>query len=301
MPASQNSAWNCQSHYILYGMKPTQRAATARKQRDSSRTRVAPVFSILEGRTDNWPAMILDLAADTISLIERPWINLRMSPAFVYFGDKTAKRKERGFEPPRSLLEWLIHNVKDNGRRPLSANAIAALDRQRILDRDPDAQSRALIALDHSRRDNPWCRFEGPTYPDAVIETPDALIVVEGKRTEGGPTTKTTWMMGRHQMLRHIDGAFEAKGSKRVFGLFIVETDPQFSRYIVPDKWIRAARETISADAIEKSLPHRSEEHQKAIAKAFVGVTTWTAVCRRLRISEDLLPDVVSEIQAAEV
>jgi hypothetical protein len=277
-------------------MKPTQSAATARKQRDSSKTRVAPVFSMLEGRTDNWPAMILDLAADSISLIERPWIDLRMSPASVYFGDKTAKRKERGFEPPRSLLEWLIHNVKDTGRRPLSANAIVALDRQRILDRDPDAQSRAVIALDHSRRDNAWCRFEGPTYPDAVIETPDALIVVEGKRTEGGPTTKTTWMLGRHQILRHIDGAFESKGSKRVFGLFIVEADRESD----PQKWITAARETVSPAAIEGSLPHRSDQQRQAIESAFVGVTTWTAICRQFDISEALLPDRVSQIETTE-
>jgi hypothetical protein len=188
----------------------------------------------------------------------------------------------------------LIGNVKHSGRA-LSKDPVAASDRRRILDRDLATQTRALAALDTPGRESAWRRFEGPTYPDAVIETPDALIVVEGKRTESGPTTKTTWMRGRHQMLRHIDGAFDAKGSKRVFGLFIVEADTASDRYAVPEKWMSAARKTVSTNAIETSLPHRSEELREAIANAFVGVTTWTAVCRRFGITEAVLPDTINE------
>jgi len=276
-------------------MKEERKSGVERKQRDSSRTRVAPVFRILEQRTDNWPAALLDLSADAIALTHRPWTELRMSPATTYFGSKEAKRKERGFDPPRSLLEWLIGNVKDSGKALLSRDPVAASDRRRILDRYPATQARALAALAKPGRESAWCRFEGPTYPDAVIETPDALIVVEGKRTESGPTTKTTWMRGRHQMLRHIDGAFEVKGSRQVFGLFIVEADYETDRYTVPEKWLKAARETISSNAIQTSLPHRSEEHRNAIANAFVGVTTWTEVCRRFGIPESILPDTIKE------
>lgn len=37
-----------------------------------------------------------------------------------------------------------------------------------------------------------WHVLEGPTYPDVFVETRDALVVVEGKRTEAGPTTSTS-------------------------------------------------------------------------------------------------------------
>ena len=40
-----------------------------------------------------------------------------------------------------------------------------------------------------------WHLFEGETRPDVYIETPDLLVVIEGKRTEGGPTTSTKWIV----------------------------------------------------------------------------------------------------------
>ena len=123
-----------------------------------------------------------------------------------------------------------------------------------------------------------WYILEGPTYPDVFIETEGALVVIEGKRTERGPTTKTTWMKNRHQMLRHIDCAFEIRGRRSVYGFLLVEGNHE-SRGEIPEHWLAAADDTLSTEAVNGSLPHRSREEQKQISDCFLGVTTWQIVC----------------------
>lgn len=261
---------------------------TVRRQFDSSVTRVAPVFSILEQRTDAWVAKVLDLSARGLNAEHRPWIAEDMSPTRVDFADKARGRRERGLHPPNSLLAWLIENVKNPDGQSLSTDPEVAQRRQRILDRDPATMAEALRALDQKGQASAWSRFEGPTYPDVVIETPDALVIVEGKRTERGPTTHTTWMKGRHQMLRHLDAAWEIRGRKSVYGFFVVEADPN-DQVNVPDRWIQAAAATVSDNAVKGSLPHRSMEEQSSIAAAFVGITTWQAIVAEFGIDAGVL------------
>jgi hypothetical protein len=141
-------------------------------------------------------------------------------------------------------------------------------------------------------RDNPagekWHVFEGPTQPDVYIQTPDLILVIEGKRTERGPTVKTTWMPGRHQMLRHMDCAWEIAGRRKVLGFFIVEGENEDGE--VPEKWIDFSRQTIAPESIASSLPHRGPEEQQAIASCFIGVTTWQNVCSEFGLDWDALP-----------
>jgi hypothetical protein len=273
---------------------PGNEAQSRRKLRDSSRTRVAPLFRQLEQRDDDWPLALLDLAAATLKRDPTRWEFLRMSPTITHFGDPKAKRKEKGYAPSKELLTWLVRNLTYSGSGPLSRDPITSARRQLLLDRDVIMQEFALESLKIGGADAKWCQFEGTTYPDAVIETPDAIIVVEGKRTESGPTTKTTWMSGRHQMLRHIDGAFNQRGLKDVFGLFIVEGDNAAS-HEVPNKWMRAAYDTISWESVEQSLPHRAQSEKADIVNAFVGVTTWLALCRHFNIPESIFPDTVQD------
>lgn len=261
---------------------------TVRRQFDSSVTRVAPVFSILEQRTDAWVAKALDLAARELSAEHRPWIAEDMSPIRVDFADKSRGRRERGLRPPTSLLAWLLENIKNPDGQTLSTNPEIAQRRQRILDRDPVTMAEALRALDQKGQSSAWSRFEGPTYPDVVIETADALVIVEGKRTERGPTTHTTWMKGRHQMLRHLDAAWEIRERRSVYGFFVVEADPN-AETKVPARWIQAASATLSEDAVTSSLPHRSKEEQAGIAAAFVGITTWQAIVTEFGIDAGVL------------
>jgi hypothetical protein len=97
-------------------------------------------------------------------------------------------------------------------------------ERKLLAGGDADTVVDALRGLRSPSGLRAWYLLEGPTVPDALLETPDALIVVEGKRTEAGPSTATKWLPGRHQMWRHIDAAWELKGRRRVYGFFIVET-----------------------------------------------------------------------------
>jgi hypothetical protein len=158
-----------------------------------------------------------------------------------------------------------------------------------LLDRNTETIELALTLLKSRKADRGWWMFEGPTYPDVVIETPDAIVVVEGKRTETGPTTCTTWMPNRHQMWRHMDAAWEIRGNRAVFGLFIVAGESDTSG--VPSHWRLAASALLSEAAISGSFPHRGPTERDAIVRGFLGVTTWPEVCQRFAIDHDGLPD----------
>jgi F0F1-type ATP synthase assembly protein I len=157
---------------------------------------------------------------------------------------------------------------------------------------DPEAIAKALELLRTDPSPRGWHILEGQTYPDALIITGDALVVIEGKRTELGPTTGTTWMPVRHQMLRHIDAAWEIRGHRVVYGFFIVEAEE--GSVEVPQNWIDASQRTIAPEALAESLPHRSPAERDGITRAFLGVTTWQAVCAVFGISSDELPDELS-------
>jgi hypothetical protein len=133
-----------------------------------------------------------------------------------------------------------------------------------------------------------WHILEGPTFPDVTVFTPDAVVVIEGKRTESGPTVDTTWLPGRHQMIRHLDAAWEIRGRRRVFGLLIVEA-PNAGEGSVPSQWEAATVATWSDAALSTSLPHRSPEERLGIRGAFMGVTTWRAVVHAFDLPDDLL------------
>jgi hypothetical protein len=126
--------------------------------------------------------------------------------------------------------------------------------------------------------------------------TPDALIVIEGKRTEPTATTDTTWLRGRHQIWRHIDAAWEIRGRRAVYGFFIVEAAP--GETAVPQHWTDAAAACLTSDALRSSFPHRSEAEAKRISQCFLGVATWRQVCDRFRIDWRSLPDRVTGVDA---
>jgi hypothetical protein len=146
----------------------------------------------------------------------------------------------------------------------------------------------ALRLLRNNPEGEDWFLFEGPSQPDVYIETRDLIVIIEGKRTEPGPTKITKWMPGRHQMLRHIDCAWEVRGPKQVIGFFIVEGSDKSES--VPANWLTFSRETISDRALATSLPHRGPDERSGIAGAFKGATTWQRVCREFNIEWSKLP-----------
>jgi hypothetical protein len=150
----------------------------------------------------------------------------------------------------------------------------------------------ALALLQTRPSGQAWHILERHTYPDVFLATPDALVVIEGKRTEAGPTTSTTWMPVRHQMLRHMDAASEIRGDRRVYGFFIVEAARESNA--VPAHWVQAAEDTLAPAAVSGSLPHRSPAEREDIVQGFLGVTTWQAVCGTFGLDSDTLPETVA-------
>jgi hypothetical protein len=248
---------------------------------DSSKTRVTPVFKKISGRGDDWVYSLIKLvnaeAAATVT-------ELDLSSSKAYFGEH-----EHALDPPVSLLSWLVRNPT-----PALLSQKEIVERARLAQRDPVTVHEALKLLRTSGTGSGWYILEGQTYPDVFIETPDALVVVEGKRTEAGPTTHTKFMEGRHQIWRHVDAAWEIRGHRRVFGFFAVEgIDPSGD---IPKIWREAVKNAQSVNALEASFPHRSSEERSAIARCLLGVTTWQLICREFGIPFSALPKTVDEL-----
>lgn len=239
---------------------------------NSSLTRVQPVFRQAEGREDDFVRRILAIPifGRRPSLPESPGrvISLRFEPALT---------------PPVSLLSWLIRNLP---KQPLSkASDITFEKRLALYNRDPATIEEALTKLRAGNTNSAWHIFEGPTVPDAVIETENMVIVIEGKRTET-PSCGTEWMPGRHQMWRHLDAAWEIRGHRSVYGLMIVD-ESNFSL------WARYGRELYSRKTMAESFPHRSRIERRQIISTFAGVVTWQTVCVSLGLDIGSLPDTL--------
>ncbi len=254
-------------------------------KRDSSKTRVVPVFDNLlksdpTGKT--WIPKLISLPIGGYAGSLRSGTDFSIEEAC--WG-----AHEKKLAPPVSLLSWLITHPRWPSDNRLSSDPIKAQKRRELIQGSVSRREEALSILAHNPQGEDWHLFEGETQPDVFIRTPHMLIVIEGKRTEAGTTKKTKWMPGRHQMLRHLDCAWEARGNRFVVGFLVVEgtdTSPD-----VPDSWMNEARLTIADDAVRSSLPHRDLEVQTQIVRSYLGVTTWQKVCAEFHIEWRNLPD----------
>ena len=254
---------------------------------DSSITRVSPVFDRLyqmDKAGSTWLPKLLKLPKisnhpspqieDTSPIIEARWGN-----------------NEKPLTAPRSLLQWLIQNFPRPDRLNQKESETTKKKRQALKQKDSKVIQEALQLLEQADLpERAWYILEGPSQPDVYLETGHMIVVIEGKRTEPIPTTTTKYMPSRHQMLRHIDCSWEIRGSKGVYGFFIVEGDGGADAYDVPERWIEASNETISEKVLGGSLPHRNREEINEMAKSFLGVTTWQAVCKEFGIDWRSLP-----------
>jgi hypothetical protein len=242
--------------------------------RDSSITRVAPVFTTLLMRDPTgltWLPELLKLPERQGAADDRP-------------ASRSALRRcgwwpaEVRLPPPPSLLEYLIENTPSGVVDSLPERIrLAGRDEETLKQAQALLRSRASTSLERA-----WYVLEGPTSVDAYLETDDLVVVIEGKRTEAGPTTRTKWMPVRHQMLRNIDAAWEIRGRRNVVGFFIVEgkTDGGLS-----EAWNLSCAATVEEKALDGSLPHRDYETRRAISDAFLGATTWQRLCRVFSIT----------------
>jgi len=260
---------------------------------DSSRTRVAPVFGRLQcldpsGRL--WLQGLLELAnTRKLPSPQAGTSRLRLAKWWP---------KEAKLAAPPGLLRWLLENAEE----PRSAAAWGRspevmANRRRVVDRDADTLAGALKSLQERRPSSrAWYVLEGPSQPDAFLDTADAVVVIEGKRSEPDLATSTAWMPVRHQMLRHLDAAWEHRQGRRIYGLFIVEAEEGTASVGPSSAWHQAVEMAIAEEVLEGSLPHRTPDERSQIASALLGVTTWQVVCDEFQIPREvLIPEVFDD------
>jgi hypothetical protein len=252
-------------------------------KRDSSKTRVVPVFETLRQRSDDWVRRLL-------SVPQHPGISDEdISALDLTYKEGFWGTNEHPFPPPKRLLEWLVRNPGQL-RHQSSSHA----GRDALLKGDQAALTKALADIEAHPKGRGWHLLEGTTFPDATLITPDAVIVIEGKRTEAGPTTDTSWLEGRHQIWRHIEGAWGMRGTRKVFGFFLVEE----AGGRLPALWESAAKDAVSHAALSSSFPHLAAEERSELAACFIGVATWQLVCSAFGIDARTLPDTTDDPRA---
>lgn len=263
----------CFSISVVEGFAMNQN--TQYRLNDSSKTRVVPVFTSILASNQNWTTKLLKLPKYGATEFKDGSIDLSVITS--HFGNN-----EFALSPSKLLLEWLIHNppiiFKDYKDKAIGTTE---WKRYHLWKKDNKLVDEALNKLNTVESPSGWYVLEGKSYPDVTIFTQDAIIVIEGKRTEPTATKSTKWMKTRHQIWRHIDNAWEIRNKRKVFGFFIVESKTAD----VPEKWVKEMNETISENAIANSLPHRNAEERLMIKDCFIGATTWKAVCEEFKIN----------------
>lgn len=258
---------------------------------DSSKWRVQPVFDELRKQDKtggNWLATLLSLpgregrdqlvlSPDAIGRLEQA--------AWTSKGDSEPgwNPAERRLPAPAALLNWLVDNVEGPRSTKGWGSDATREKRELLVQRDPKTRDEAHALLRSALKSNSdWHVLEGDSCPDVYLQTSRAIVVIEGKLTEATPTTSTTWLSGRHQMLRHIDAAWDQRNGRDVYGFFIVDN-------LEAPGWRGSASKTVEPEVLRRSLPHRSAAERKEIAEAFLGITTWRDVCRDTGINPELL------------
>jgi hypothetical protein len=194
---------------------------------------------------------------------------------------------EKALPAPTDLLRWLVENVDESKTQRGNSQSKTAAKRRLLGQRDSETRAEALELLRQGRLGKEWQVLEGPSFPDVYLRTKTVVVVIEGKLTERAPTTQTKWLDDRHQMLRHIDSAWDTRDRRSVYGFFIIDDEET-------EGWKNAASQTISPETLKKSLPHRSDSERAQIADAFLGITTW----RKVRDATGLPHDIFRELPA---
>ena len=257
--------------------------------RDSSKTRVKPVFDKLYAAGQGELTWLSEL-------LRLPQLAGGGGRKFDVGGSTLESygwgESEKKLAPPRVLLQWLVACAERPYDGNLGTGSETINKRTALLMRDRIVIGEALALLSRPtlpRRD--WYVLEGHSQPDVYLQTPEVIVVIEGKRTERGPTFKTKWMRGRDQMIRHLDCAWEIRGTRKVFGFFLVEGDGGADAAAVPSPWNEASSRIITEESLTISLPHRTKREREEIRSCFLGVATWQRVCSEMGIDWCELPD----------
>ena len=238
---------------------------------DSSRTRVVPVFSALMDRDPtgrSWLPVLLKLGSRCSGRIEGVDPGSLISGHQRWWGDN-----ELRVDPPKALLRWLFQNLKEPASERLWGDGETKRNRERLVAQDSTTIGEALHLLEQGFKPRVRYVLEGQSRPDAYLETESAILVVEGKRTERVPTTTTTWMPRRSQMLRHLDAAWEVRKGKRVLGMMIVEGPGGADAENPSEYWLEETDAQVKPEMLKDSFPHRTPEERDTTEAAAKGTT----------------------------
>lgn len=256
---------------------------------DSTKTRVVPVFDHLlssDCTGTQWLGRLIRLGTRAdVATVPRD-IEALISDHLPSWG-----QNERCLSPPLELLEWLVRNITKEQVDKSRDKGETRKKREALASGDPDVLCEAIRLLREGKRGKEWFVLEGPSWPDAYLETDTLVLVVEGKRRETSPTNYTTWMPYRPQLIRHMDAAWEVAAGRAVLGLLLVEGktgDPMS----VPMKWLRDSEMHLQHDHLAASLPHRSDQERLEIGAGILGAATWQSVCHEFSIGWPPFQDV---------
>jgi len=178
--------------------------------RNSKRTRIEPVFAILERLPDpKWVQRLIDLSAGINAPIKTGALR---SLQF---------RTERKVDPSVNRLAWMLRNwqrlVPSDGSR--YREFVTRMS-------DKGAISAALRTLEIGDRMIPAkMTLEGATSADCLIECETAIIWIEGKRDDW-LAAGTSWDVCRDQLARNIEAAWLiARETRREYCLIIAYED----------------------------------------------------------------------------
>lgn len=244
---------------------------------NSSKTRVEPVFDWLvqaDPTGSRWLQGLMAPGSHSLE-VDASTLGLRLI-------DRHGRRwgsDECSLPAPLALLEHLVKSITE--KQVIASGDTGEVRRLRmaLAHKRVDETAAALAELHAGKRGRQWFVLEGQSRPDALLETSDVVLLVEGKRTEKSCTSKTKWMGKRSQLLRHMDAALEAYPKKRVLGLLVVEGDGGAEATTPSAYWKSECANQTSAEMLDASLPHRTLEDQARLAAGVVGVVTWQGIC----------------------
>lgn len=275
---------------------------------DSSKIRVEPVFSYIDGKREGWPTFLQWLAKKKFPG--------RFSPAFAKYSELEVFYSGNGggelaIAPNENLLDFLV--FKDEGIATLREDQKERLRVKRKSELSATEKARLELFSEKTREKQRMRAkiggrflreflFEGIDYPDVVIVTNSIVLIIEGKLTETHLTTLTTWLEGRDQMIRHLDSAMACKALKghpfferKVFGMYVVGNGIDVDGHLTEgyDESIKMSgrhphykMENYTYLGHEeywrRALPQYVDDENsiKEIAERFLGYVTWNEIGR---------------------
>jgi hypothetical protein len=268
--------------------------------KDSSRTRVRPIFNELLDRSPSGDGWLGELCA--LALRSRAGGAFTTSNVGHLISSETPETCEarlgtvfeRTLAPPRAFLEWLLNHptrMQATNKKTFGASSV-----------DAQKWRRKLFATDARNRDQAiaegvkqlgehgaegsgqeWWAFEGFTHIDCCFVTDVAVLFIEGKRIETvSPATR--WFQARSQLWRNVEVAEQFAQGKPFGVILAVEQDGEAA--------LHEAEATL-----HDSYPHLTGEQKSELSRHLLGFVTWGQIRQEFDLPAYCMPDTTADIR----